>query len=201
MSPASPVFWIQVTLSSAIQRAGVSALLTQAGFWLEPSPERAVTPPGVMVIDEHYLLTDLPLPDLPLVGLGASLLAPAQLMESAQRGWAWLPADATAAELQAAVIGAAAGLVVVTPAQLDDLASPGAPERSVQTALHDALTVREREVLGLVAQGLSNKRVALRLGISENTVKFHLQSLFSKLGVNSRAGAATRAAQLGLIFV
>src|SRR2546427_8006250 len=54
------------------------------------------------------------------------------------------------------------------------------------TTLFRSLTPREREVWALVAAGLSNPQIAERLGLSDNTVKFHVQHLFSKLGVKDR---------------
>ena len=60
-------------------------------------------------------------------------------------------------------------------------------------------TDRELEVLELVAEGLSNKGIAQQLGISEHTVKFHLNAVMGKLGVQSRTAAVVRAARLGLI--
>jgi DNA-binding CsgD family transcriptional regulator len=65
--------------------------------------------------------------------------------------------------------------------------------------LVEQLTPREHEVLVLVADGLRNRDVAARLGITEHTVKFHLAAIFGKLGVSSRTGAVRRAFQLGLI--
>ena len=63
----------------------------------------------------------------------------------------------------------------------------------------DALSSRERAVLHLIADGRSNKGIAKLLSISENTAKFHVTSLFNKLGVNSRAMAVSQAVQLGLM--
>jgi ATP/maltotriose-dependent transcriptional regulator MalT len=65
--------------------------------------------------------------------------------------------------------------------------------------LSEPPTAREGEVLGLLAQGLSNKQIARELRISEHTVKFHISSLYAKLGVGNRAEAVSRGARHGLI--
>jgi DNA-binding NarL/FixJ family response regulator len=56
--------------------------------------------------------------------------------------------------------------------------------------VREALTDRERDVLSALAEGLTNARIARKLGITENTVKFHLQNLFLKLGARTRTEAA-----------
>jgi DNA-binding NarL/FixJ family response regulator len=61
------------------------------------------------------------------------------------------------------------------------------------------LTRRELDVLGALGDGLSNKAVARRLGISQHTVKFHLESLFRKLGVTSRTEAVRKGLRQRLI--
>ncbi|HLW37602.1 MAG TPA: response regulator transcription factor [Candidatus Eremiobacteraceae bacterium] len=63
----------------------------------------------------------------------------------------------------------------------------------------EQLSEREREVLALVGQGYSNKRIAQRLAISERTVKFHVASIFGKLGADNRAQAVALATQRRLI--
>ncbi len=65
----------------------------------------------------------------------------------------------------------------------------------------ESLTDREREILALVATGVTNQRIARDVGISVNTVKAHLRSIFAKLGVESRTEATTLAIQMGLINV
>ena len=65
----------------------------------------------------------------------------------------------------------------------------------------EALTAREHEVLTLVADGLSNRDIAGRLAISEHTVKFHLASIFGKLGVSTRTEAVQRGLRLGVIEI
>ena len=69
------------------------------------------------------------------------------------------------------------------------------------TASAPVLTQREREVLALLADGLANKQIASRLGISTNTVKTHLELLFDKLDVSTRTEAVTAAARMGLLLL
>jgi two-component system, NarL family, response regulator YdfI len=64
-----------------------------------------------------------------------------------------------------------------------------------------ALTTREREILALLADGLGNKQIAARLGISANTVKTHLELLFEKFNVSSRAEAVTMGVKRGLLLI
>ena len=66
-------------------------------------------------------------------------------------------------------------------------------------AIVDALTARESEVLALLADGLSNRTIAARLGVSDETVKFHLTSIFGKLGAANRTDAVRRALRRGLV--
>jgi len=65
--------------------------------------------------------------------------------------------------------------------------------------IYEALTPRELEVLEVLAEGLSNRAIALRLGISEHTVKFHISSVFAKLGAENRTDAVRRGVRRGLI--
>lgn len=64
-----------------------------------------------------------------------------------------------------------------------------------------SLTNREREILALLADGLGNKQIAARLGISTNTVKTHLELLFEKIGVSSRAEAVATGVRRGLLML
>jgi|SRR6516164_3941921 DNA-binding NarL/FixJ family response regulator len=75
-----------------------------------------------------------------------------------------------------------------------------APEHSARDdGLQEPLTPRELEVLEQLAAGLSNKAIGARLGISDQTVKFHVASITGKLGVTNRTEAVRRALRLGLI--
>ena len=77
---------------------------------------------------------------------------------------------------------------------LSKIEAPAAP-----VASSEVLTQREQEVLEAVARGERSKEIAVRLGISERTIKAHLASIYSKLGVDSRAAAIATAAQRGLL--
>jgi DNA-binding NarL/FixJ family response regulator len=114
--------------------------------------------------------------------------------------WAILPRDAPMDELQATVQAAAHGLVVL-PAALAErmLSQPASVEALAPAPLDEPLTPREREVLELLAEGLSNKLIARRLQISEHTVKFHVSSIYAKLGASSRTEAVSQGARRGLI--
>jgi DNA-binding CsgD family transcriptional regulator len=65
--------------------------------------------------------------------------------------------------------------------------------------VQEPLTARERQVLELLAEGLPNKTIAARLGISDQTVKFHVASISAKLGATNRTDAVRRAVRRGLI--
>jgi len=67
--------------------------------------------------------------------------------------------------------------------------------------LIEGLTSREHDVLALVADGLPNREIAQALSISEHTVKFHLASIFGKLGVSTRTEAVQRGVRLGVIEI
>jgi DNA-binding NarL/FixJ family response regulator len=75
----------------------------------------------------------------------------------------------------------------------------GVAEEIALHAVDDALTDRELEVLRLVAVGQANKQIAAALGLSDETVKRHLKTIFSKLAVNDRTHAVTVAAKRGFI--
>lgn len=74
------------------------------------------------------------------------------------------------------------------------------PVRPLEPLL-EALTVREHEVLALLADGLPNREIAAALGISEHTVKFHLASIFGKFAVSTRTEAVQRGLRLGVIEI
>jgi len=108
-------------------------------------------------------------------------------------GWAIVAPDSAGSEVSAAVVAAAHGFA------LQPAAAERAEEDAEDRAPIEALTSRERDVLELLSEGMPNKAIASRLAISEHTVKFHLSSIFGKLGVSSRTEAVRRGVRAGLI--
>ena len=111
------------------------------------------------------------------------------------RGWGVISPDAPPEELAAAVAATAQGLIVLPKLLTERLLQ----EPAIAEELSEPLTAREREVLTLIGRGLSNKLIAHELHISEHTVKFHISSLYAKLGVNNRAEAVSQGARHGFI--
>jgi DNA-binding NarL/FixJ family response regulator len=148
---------------------------------------KAVTEAGHMMVDE-FDAADIVLADgshpssevRNVVGLG--------IADDRLRGA--LPREADARQIDAAIRAVAAGLIVRVPATRES--GFGAMRESDGHAL---LTPREVEVLTALAEGMTNKAIARRLDISLHTVKFHVESLFRKLGARTRTEAVAKAAE------
>jgi DNA-binding NarL/FixJ family response regulator len=115
--------------------------------------------------------------------------------------WGIISLDSTADEILAAVRALKEGLLVGAPefvrlarAERDRLEKVRLDRSQIEM-----LTEREAEVLQQLAQGLANKQIAIELGISEHTVKFHISSIYAKLGVASRTEAVREGIQRGLV--
>lgn len=100
--------------------------------------------------------------------------------------------------LVAALNSASHGFAVIEPTLVSALAQVEVAQPESQV---EALTPREMEVLQLLAAGLPNKTIASRLSITDHTVKFHVNAIMTKLGVQSRTEAVVRATKLGLIIL
>ncbi|HUQ80413.1 MAG TPA: response regulator transcription factor [Gemmatimonadaceae bacterium] len=124
----------------------------------------------------------------------------ADALRSGARGV--LPSDATPGEIIAALEAAAVGLVTL-PAELAAEITSAARAQVAKTPSPPGqpLTRREVEILGMLAEGLANKNIAARLGISEHTVKTHVASILTKLDAFSRAEAVAIGARQGLILL
>ncbi len=134
------------------------------------------------------------LPDTEVIAL-TSVLEDDLVVQAIQAGAiGYLLKDTEAHELRRAIKAAAAGQLILSPKAaarlLRDVTPPSNPE---------PLTEREREVLGLLARGQSNKEIAGALHVSAPTVKTHVSSILNKLGVASRTQAALYAIRTGLV--
>jgi len=127
----------------------------------------------------------------PVVALAASEAQAALALRAGARGVLLRGAEAGA--VAAAAVAVARGLAVL------DAGLAGSWTRPPGAAPGEGLTAREREVLALLAEGLGNKAIAARLGVSEHTAKFHVNAILGKLGAESRAEAIVRAVRLGLV--
>lgn len=115
------------------------------------------------------------------------------LIEQARLYERILPPDDHTARLAVAALGELARQAHAEAQDAHDLlAQP-------DTAADHPFSPREAEVLALAARGLTNREIAYRLGISDRTVQFHLNSVFNKTGTSSRTEAATLALQRGWI--
>ncbi|MFZ5905519.1 MAG: helix-turn-helix domain-containing protein [Chloroflexota bacterium] len=109
--------------------------------------------------------------------------------------WGVLPLETSREELLAAIHALSEGLVVSAAHLLN-----GRSE-SREESESPSLSEREIEVLGLLSQGLANKQIAVALGISEHTVKFHVSSIYTKLGVTNRTEAVRQGVRRGWIAI
>lgn len=137
----------------------------------------------------------------PVVMIAPAIDSVTEALENGVQGF--LLPDVSAEEIRAALHSAVVGLTVIDRRAIALLLElrmlPQTPPAS--DGQYDPLTPRELEVLQLIAQGLPNKTIALALGISEHTVKFHVGSVLTKLEASSRAEALARAARVGLIVL
>jgi len=123
-----------------------------------------------------------------------------------------LPHHASREEIKAAVMASASGLISLMPGTLESILSSEATSNQIDSLIggeaqrlsgdfFESLTPRETEILELLADGASNKSIAYQLNISEHTVKFHVASIFGKLGVSTRTEAVMRGIKRGLILL
>jgi DNA-binding NarL/FixJ family response regulator len=146
-------------------------------------------------------LDAISMPGLPPV----LVIAPAspELVRAALRAGARsvLPPDCTTAELSAALEAAASGLTALRTADAEILAAAPIEQTRMTPSAGGLLSRRETEVLRLLADGLANKEIGYRLGISEHTVKFHVNSILTRLDAASRAEAVAIGIRRGLILL
>lgn len=209
-----------VVASSPLARAGLAAMLenraglvvvAQTSLDVDLADTLDIYRPDAIVWDmgweiEGHIARAADVRDVPVLALlgdaeTAADAVPA-LLAAGVRGV--LMQDASADRIAAALAALVQGMVVIE-AKVADGALPRAlnpaerlPAGDVRS-LTDSLTLREIEVLNLIAEGLPNKTIASRLGISEHTVKFHVNAILTKFGAQSRTEAVVRATRAGLI--
>jgi DNA-binding NarL/FixJ family response regulator len=193
-----------VVADDPLSRAGLGALLAGRADVAVAAEVRADDAPrvaaelgaGAAVWDLGAPGAEMPplgtLPATPVVAVAADDAQAADAIRAGARAVLFRGARADA--LAAAAVAAAHGLAALDASLAADWLRP--PEAAVGA---EGLTAREREVLGLLAEGLANKAIAARLGISEHTAKFHVNAILAKLGAESRSAAIVKAARLGLV--
>ncbi|MBI2910807.1 MAG: response regulator transcription factor [Chloroflexi bacterium] len=205
---------LQLLSPSPAVRAGLRALLAgdeELSFQEPAGTEEAGTGtevPDVLIVDGEGvapqaidgILEDFAGAGIVLLGVPARL-AGDWLDRLGGRAWALLRRDAEGQEIAAAVRTVASHLVALDPRLAEQMLAPPKEVGESDTSAADELSPREREVLQLVAQGLSNRAIAGRLYISEHTVKFHVASILAKLGAESRTEAVHLGARQGLVIL
>ena len=206
---------VLVVAADPLVRASLGALLGQAGYILAgQAPPSADLTAEANVYRPEAVLWDMgwdpeagleETPDQVAALAGAGLAVVALLAGDGQAGAVraagakgLLPREAGAAALAAALEGAAQGLVVLDP-NLAVRAAP--PTGQPASGSPEELTTRELEVLQLLAAGMTNRAIAVELGISEHTVKFHVNAILGKLGAQSRTEAVVHALRNGLLLL
>lgn len=210
-----------ILASYPLTRAGLAALLGgvsdivivgQAAVTADLISLVPETTPLVLIIDLpdpaselletlNSTLTTLPPLACLLLSTGPGAATLSRALQSGLHGF--LPRDSSAESLIAAVRAVAAGLIVVHPTMIEAFGEEEPAQTATAMQLPDAepLTPRERDVLQLLATGLTNREIARQLAVSENTAKFHVSSILMKLDAASRAEAVALAARRGLLLL
>jgi two-component system, NarL family, response regulator YdfI len=212
------VIRVLVAATSAVRRGGLEAIVRE-----NSSFRLAGSAPGLVGLAERVremqpdvILVDLAQPDAQFPSIVASLeqadSAVVALIDEPDASWTWralragvralLARESGPAEIHSAIRTASSGMVLLDPEIARDLVMPHRTD-SIEHALQavEELTPREIEVLRMMAEGLGNKEIAVRLGISDHTVKFHISSILAKVGASSRTEAVTLGIRMGLILL
>ena len=207
---------VLIVADNILARAGLAALLEERGCTVVAQSDGNDLDAAVAVGQADALVIDLGWQgdalrsklaeldrDLPVLALVTDdetdeslrdLLASLAILP----GYGIVPRDSDPDAIASALYALDHGLVVLDP-RLTRLRGISAPAPGASSGV--SLTPRENEVLQLLAQGMTNKGIALDLGITQHTVKFHVNAIMSKLGAQSRTEAVVRATQLGMIVL
>lgn len=205
---------VLIKASSPVVKAGLETLLRshpELRVIDQPSDELdssdvvlTDSQPDVVLIQSDNLETSAQAVDDSINGVPLILLVPEPSTVSAEAFRhgirAILPSNLTGSQIAAAIEAVAVGLGVFDPGTVDQLSPPhgtiGPPDH-----FPESLTPREIEVLRAMAEGLANKEIAARFGISENTIKFHVASVMGKLGAGSRTEAVMLGIRYGIVLI
>ena len=211
---------VLVASASAVRRAGLETIIKTT-----PPLKLVSSAHGISALSTQarefqpdVILADLERADPKFIALVSSIWqahAPpifVILIDAPDSGWtsralragvkAILPRDALSEEIFSAMQAVQAGFVILDPEVTQELARHVHLESADHVpAAFDELTTREIEVLRMMADGLGNKQIASRLGISDHTIKFHISSILDKLGASSRTEAVTLGIRMGLILL
>jgi DNA-binding NarL/FixJ family response regulator len=177
-------------------RAGLLSMLSPFDdLDVAEAGERAGSADADAILVDLHEADELPRGGAPVLVLARDRDAAADALARGARGV--LLRTAAPRRIRAALHAVADGLVAID----DDIADAVLPHARTAVDLIEPLTARELEVLHLLASGLTNKEIAARLGISDHTVKFHVNGILGKLGVESRTEAVVQAARLGIVVL
>jgi two-component system, NarL family, nitrate/nitrite response regulator NarL len=196
MSVRDPIK-VALLTDDPLLRAGVSSLLSQLGHIDvvdQTGAEVALWDAGVDADKTLARLTELRALPIPVVAIVDSSAHVAPAIAAGARGV--VLRDQVGPGIDAALAAVRSGLTVID----NDLAAGLVPAAPVHTPKgRGELTERERQVVQLLSEGLSNKLIADRLGISDHTAKFHVNGVMMKLGASTRTEAVVEAMRRGLI--
>jgi DNA-binding NarL/FixJ family response regulator len=202
---AAPALAVRLGLRTLLSADDSVAVVAEAAMLEELFPP--LTEVDVLVLAADSSPASLPeSAPLPVLLLFSGDLPDLPDLRHLDRPWGLLPLESSLEELSAALRALHEGLFVSPPALLQRVLSSQVQESRPLSGQPDEspggeLTERESEVLALLAQGLANKQIAARLGISEHTVKFHVSAIYSKLGASSRTEAVRLGVRQGRIVL
>jgi NarL family two-component system response regulator YdfI len=212
------VIRVFIVAASPLARAGLENLLAARDVHVVGSVATIDTladvladaAPDVLLIDSSGERFDAAMGSVLASGLAADIsvvvlgdgMTPAASADALRAGIrAALPGDISPDQLVAALQAAASGLFVLHPSHASEALPAGSAPARAPDELAESLTRRELEVLQMLAAGLSNKEIAVRLNISDHTVKFHVASILGKLGAATRTEAVSLGIRRGLVLL
>jgi two-component system nitrate/nitrite response regulator NarL len=192
-SPAADALRVVVVSSAPLVRSGLRTIL---GAFDDLDVTEA-DPTRLRVLNADVMICDGNVPDLdvPALVLVCDANGAAEALASGARGV--LARTAAPRRMHAALYAVAEAEIVI-----DEIFADGLLRHTrTEVEMIEPLTAREREVLRLLASGLTNKEIAQRLGVTDHTIKFHVNGILGKLGAATRTEAVVEAARRGIIAV